>query len=119
MPAAADREQVNVSGDQSDFGYYRAKTEQERIYLGAQVDARVVRATQFHDFVATFCHLAPFDLATALAGIRFQPIAVEDVARALVDQATDTAPTRQRTGGAAPPSRSRCRGGWATSFGRG
>jgi len=71
---------VNV--DQSDFGYYRAKTEQERIYLGAQVDARVVRATQFHDFVATFCHLAPFGVATALAGIRFQPIAVEDVARA-------------------------------------
>jgi uncharacterized protein YbjT (DUF2867 family) len=86
---------VNV--DQGDFGYYRAKTEQERIYLGARVDARVVRATQFHDFVATFCHLAPFGLATALAGIRFQPIAVEDVARALVDQATDTAPTVQHT----------------------
>jgi uncharacterized protein YbjT (DUF2867 family) len=86
---------VNV--DRSDFAYYQAKAEQERIYLGAQVDARLVRATQFHDLVATFCHLVPFGLATALDGIRFQPIAVADVARALVDQATPGESTTERT----------------------
>ena len=86
---------VNV--DQGRFGYYRAKAEQERVYRGAEVDARVVRATQFHDLVASFCHLAPFGLATAFRGIRFQPIAIGDVARVLVDQAIEVAPTTDRT----------------------
>ncbi|TFB49534.1 SDR family oxidoreductase [Cryobacterium tagatosivorans] len=86
---------VNV--DRSSFGYYRAKAEQERLYLGAGLSARVVRATQFHDFVATFCHLAPFGLATAIRRVRFQPIAVEDVAVVLVDQALDPAAAPERT----------------------
>lgn len=85
---------VNV--DQGTLGYYRAKAEQERVYLDSKVDARVVRATQFHELVAAFCHLAPFG-ATAIRGVRFQPIAIGDVARVLVDQAVDAAPLRERT----------------------
>lgn len=86
---------VNV--DRGRLGYYQAKAEQERAYRAAEVDARVVRATQFHDLVASFCHLAPFGLATAFRGVRFQPIAIGDVARVLVDQAIDVAPTTDRT----------------------
>lgn len=86
---------VNVDG--SSFGYYRAKAVQERTYLDSLVDSRVVRATQFHELVAGFCHLAPFGPATALRGIRFQPIAIVDVARVLVDQAVDAAPMAERT----------------------
>ena len=86
---------VNV--DRGGFGYYRAKAEQERVYRSAEVDARVVRATQFHDLVASFCRLAPFGVATAFRGVSFQPIGTGDVARVLVDQAIDAAPTTDRT----------------------
>ncbi|GAA2062191.1 SDR family oxidoreductase [Leifsonia soli] len=77
-----------VGTDRSAYGYYRAKAAQERVYLDSPLDTRVVRATQFHDFVtAIFDRGRPLGAILAPSGVRFQPIAVTDVARVLVDAA--------------------------------
>lgn len=77
-----------VGVDRSAYGYYRAKAAQERAYLDSALDTRVVRATQFHDFVtAIFDRGRPLGALLAPTRTRFQPIAVADVARVLVDAA--------------------------------
>ncbi|MHA7293490.1 SDR family oxidoreductase [Arthrobacter sp. HLT1-21] len=84
-----------VNADHAAFSYYRAKVRQEKIYQNSAVPSVVVRATQFHNFVtAVFDGGGKAGLLPALKGAAFQPIAVEDVAGALVDAAThDPAPT--------------------------
>ncbi len=81
---------VNV--DQGDYGYYRAKAEQERVLAAGGVPTTVVRATQFHEFLELFLgrdgrlgRWARLGLLPVPRGVRFQPIALADVARALVD----------------------------------
>ncbi|MGO4299923.1 SDR family oxidoreductase [Leifsonia sp. RAF41] len=77
-----------VGADRSAYGYYRAKAAQERAYLDSALDTRIVRATQFHDFVtAIFDRGRPLGALLAPTSTRFQPIAVGDVARVLVDAA--------------------------------
>src|SRR6478735_4762261 len=78
---------LSVAGiDGSRYGYYQAKAAQERAYRESPLETRIVRATQFHDFVtAVFERGRPFGALVAPAGTRFQPIAVDDVARALLD----------------------------------
>lgn len=77
-----------VGVDHSAYRYYRAKAAQERIYLESPLDTRIVRATQFHDFVtAIFDRGRPLGALLAPTGTEFQPIAVADVARVLVDVA--------------------------------
>ncbi|MFP3465080.1 SDR family oxidoreductase [Leifsonia sp. SIMBA_070] len=77
-----------VGADQSGYAYYRAKAAQERAYLDSPLDTRIVRATQFHDFVtAIFDRGRPLGAVLAPTGTRFQPIAVSDVACVLVDAA--------------------------------
>ncbi|WP_158863764.1 SDR family oxidoreductase [Leifsonia sp. AG29] len=77
-----------VGADGSGYSYYRAKAAQERIFLDSPLEARIVRATQFHDFVtAVFERGRPFGALIAPSRTRFQPIAVPDVARVLVDAA--------------------------------
>ena len=88
---------VNV--DQGDYGYYRAKAEQERVLAAGKVPTTVVRATQFHEFLELFLgrdgrlgRWARLGLLPVPRGVRFQPIALADVARALVDAAEGTPP---------------------------
>jgi len=77
-----------VGAEGSTYGYYRAKAAQERAYRESPLDTRIVRATQFHDFVtAIFERGRPVGALLAPSGTRFQPIAVADVARVLVDVA--------------------------------
>lgn len=77
-----------VGTDRSAYAYYRAKAAQEQVYLGSPLDTRIVRATQFHDFVTDiFDRGRPLGAILAPSGVRFQPIAVADVARAVVDAA--------------------------------
>jgi uncharacterized protein YbjT (DUF2867 family) len=77
-----------VGVDRSRYPYYRAKAEQERVYRESALETRIVRATQFHDFVtAVFDRGRPVGALLAPTGTRFQPIAVRDVARVLVDVA--------------------------------
>jgi uncharacterized protein YbjT (DUF2867 family) len=72
----------------STLPYYQAKAEQERHYLDSALDVRVVAATQFHDLMNTFFRSARgIGLIPVFSGVRFQPIATTDVARALVDAA--------------------------------
>ncbi|WP_314149784.1 NAD(P)H-binding protein, partial [uncultured Leifsonia sp.] len=80
---------LSIAGiDDSRYPYYRAKLAQERVHLDSALDARIVRATQFHDFVtAIFERGRRFGALTAPSGTRFQPIAVADVARVLVGAA--------------------------------
>ncbi|MHA7156249.1 SDR family oxidoreductase [Arthrobacter sp. TMN-50] len=84
-----------VNADRAAFPYYRAKVRQEKIYQNSAVPSVVVRATQFHNFVtAVFDGAGKVRLLPVLKGAAFQPIAVEDVAGALVDAGThEPAPT--------------------------
>ena len=85
--------------DRADYGYYRAKTEQERILAERGTTTTIVRATQFHEFLEIFLgrdgrlgRWARLGLLPVPRGVRFQPIALVDVARALVDAAEGTPP---------------------------
>ncbi|MFI2105056.1 SDR family oxidoreductase [Isoptericola sp. NPDC019693] len=104
--AAAERAGVgravilSIAGvDRSGYGYYRAHTEQERVYAGGAVPATVVRATQFHEFLDLFfgrdSRLGAWSRLGLLPyprGCRFQTIDLRDVARALVDAAEGADP---------------------------
>ncbi|WP_435738276.1 NAD(P)H-binding protein [Cellulosimicrobium sp. PMB13] len=88
-----------ANADQADYGYYRAKVEQERLLAGAGAATTVVRATQFHEFLELFLghggrlgRWARLGVLPVPRGARFQPIALVDVARALVDAAEGHAP---------------------------
>jgi uncharacterized protein YbjT (DUF2867 family) len=80
---------LSIAGiDGSRYPYYRAKLAQERTYLDSPLEVRIVRATQFHDFVtAIFERGRRFGTVTTPSGTRIQPIDVTDVARAVVDAA--------------------------------
>lgn len=75
---------VNV--DRSAYAYYRAKAAQERVYRESPLNSRILRTTQFHDFVSgIFARGTGFIPAPTKTS--FQPIAIADVARLLVDAA--------------------------------
>lgn len=77
---------VNV--DQSRLGYYRAKAAQEQVYRDSSLQTVIVRATQFHNLVASMVGAtAGFGLFLAVRGVSFQPISVPDAAKALVEAA--------------------------------
>lgn len=83
---------VNV--ERSAFPYYRAKREQELIYQRSTIDTRIVRATQFHQFVPMICApVATVGIIPAFTHTRFQTIDTRDVARALADAAETTDPS--------------------------
>ncbi|GAA4149396.1 SDR family oxidoreductase [Leifsonia shinshuensis] len=80
---------LSIAGiDGSRYPYYRSKLLQEATYLDSPLEVRVVRATQFHDFVTSvFERGRRVGMLTAPSGTRFQPIDVTDVARVLLDAA--------------------------------
>ncbi len=98
---------VNV--DRSGYAYYRAKTAQERTYHDSPIETRIVRTTQFHEFLASiFASGARIGVIPAFTKARFQTIAVRDVARILVDAAEGGGPsnaTRTVGGPRIQPSR--------------
>jgi len=85
--------------DRSEYAYYRAHAEQERVYAAGAVPVTVVRATQFHSFLELYLGRDSrlgawprFGLLPYPRGCRFQPIDLADAARALVDGAEGGAP---------------------------
>jgi uncharacterized protein YbjT (DUF2867 family) len=65
--------------------YYRVKLAQEQVVQAGVVPWSLLRATQFHDFLATMVSgLARLPVLVA-PGIRFQPVDRREVAMALVD----------------------------------
>lgn len=82
-----------VNTDRSRMGYYRTKAAQEKLYLDSGAGFRVLRATQFHEFLemlfrpASRAGLLPVNKKTS-----FQPIDTSDVARELIRSASETDP---------------------------
>jgi uncharacterized protein YbjT (DUF2867 family) len=81
---------VSIVGvDRVPLGYYRDKVRVEEMIADSGVPRTVLRATQFHDLLATlFGVLGRSPVLPVLAGARFQPVDVRDVADRLVELAT-------------------------------
>lgn len=74
-----------VGVDQHPFGYYRDKFLSEQFIAASGVPFTILRATQFHSFVARL-FISQRRLPVTLAPrFRMQPVAVEEVAERLVE----------------------------------
>src|SRR3954447_4304376 len=76
---------LSVVGTQqlSDKGYFKAKEVQEAIIRGSSIPYSIVHATQFFEFLKAIAQLATDGDTVRLPPALFQPIASEDVARAV------------------------------------
>lgn len=75
-----------VGIDRVDTSYYAAKRGQEQLVADGDVPWTVLRATQFHEFVEQILGMTPGPLAL-FPRMRGQPVAVREVASALVAHA--------------------------------
>lgn len=85
---------VSIVGvDRSDYPYYQAKREAERIVESSGVAWTILRATQFHHLVYELLHSWDdgSDRMRVTAGMRFQSVAREEVAARLVELASGAA----------------------------
>ncbi len=74
-----------VGVDVNPYPYYRAKYASEQLIERSGIPYTILRATQFHDFIAMFLHLQrrlPFIVSLDVPD---QPIAVDEVAERLVE----------------------------------
>jgi len=67
----------------SQSGYFRAKIAQEKLITSSAIPYSIVHATQFFEFVKSIADAATDGNAVRLAPVLIQPIAAEDVARAV------------------------------------
>jgi uncharacterized protein YbjT (DUF2867 family) len=74
-----------VGIDDVPYGYYFGKRLQERLLSESQVPWTVLRATQFHEFAGQVLHFAKLGPFSAVPRMLSQPVAVAEVATALVD----------------------------------
>lgn len=73
-----------VGADRIPLGYYRENVRAERVVEDSGLPWTILRATQFHDFLAEmFASAARTGLLPVLAGTSFQPVALADVAARL------------------------------------
>jgi uncharacterized protein YbjT (DUF2867 family) len=93
---------VSIVGcDQVSLGYYRVKTEQEDVVAGGPLPWTIVRATQFHEFVAHMLGAAArYRVVPVPRGV-LQPVAVAEAAHAVADAAV-AGPRRGRVQVAGP-----------------
>jgi uncharacterized protein YbjT (DUF2867 family) len=64
-------------------GYFRAKVAQEKLIRNSPIPYSIVRATQFFEFVKRIADDATDGNTVRIAPVLFQPIAAEDVAKAV------------------------------------
>lgn len=76
-----------VGVDQVPYPYYRAKLASERAIEESSVPFTILRATQFHDFIAMFLDLQRKLPVILAIDVPDQPIAVKEVAARLADLA--------------------------------
>ena len=69
-------------------GYYVTKVAQERALLDGPIPAQILRAAQFHEFVAQLLDSGTQDDVAYVPAMRTQLVAAETVAEALADLAT-------------------------------
>ena len=74
-----------------DSGYMRAKVAQEELIEASSIPHTIVRSTQFYEFVNPIADAATEGDTVRLPAARIQPIAAEDVARAVGRSAIGTA----------------------------
>ncbi len=67
----------------SESGYFRAKIAQEKLIGESSVPHTIVRATQFYEFIKSISDRATVGNTVRLAPVLFQPIAADDVAKAV------------------------------------
>ncbi|UUZ92060.1 RNA polymerase sigma factor SigJ [Paenibacillus sp. P25] len=68
-------------------GYFRIKAEQERIVEAGRVPWTIVRATQFHEFIAAILAQAGRWRVLPMPRVPLQTVSAEEVARAVADAA--------------------------------
>jgi uncharacterized protein YbjT (DUF2867 family) len=66
-----------------DSGYLRAKVAQEKLIRNSPIPYSIVRATQFFEFLTRIADGATDGNTVRIAPVLFQPIAAEDVAKAV------------------------------------
>jgi len=71
-------------------GYFRAKLAQERLIKGSGIPYTIIRATQFFEFLGAIAATGAEDSRVRLPNASFQPIAAEDVAKAVADAAVSS-----------------------------
>lgn len=64
-------------------GYFRAKVAQEKLIAGSSVPYSIVHATQFFEFISRIADAATDGDMVRLAPVLIQPMAADDVARAM------------------------------------
>jgi uncharacterized protein YbjT (DUF2867 family) len=70
-----------------DSGYFRAKLAQERLIKASGIPYTIIRATQFFEFLGAIAASGTDDKRVRLPNASFQPIASDDVAKAVADAA--------------------------------
>lgn len=70
-----------------DSGYFRAKLAQETIIRSSPIPYTLVHATQFFEFLRAIAQFSTVDGKVRLPPVLFQPMAAEDIARAIVETA--------------------------------
>jgi uncharacterized protein YbjT (DUF2867 family) len=84
---------VSIIGtDRFTAGYGAAKLAHERAMLSGPIPARVLRAAQFHEFVAQLVDWGRQGEVSYVPRMRTQLVAARTVAEALAELATDPAP---------------------------
>jgi len=66
-----------------DSGYLRAKLAQEKLIAGSRIPYTIVRSTQFFEFLKRIADDATDGNTVRIAPVLFQPIAADDVAKAV------------------------------------
>ena len=64
-------------------GYLRAKLAQEKLIKSSSIPYSIVRSTQFFEFVKRIADEATVENTVRIPPVRFQPVAAEDVAKAV------------------------------------
>ena len=104
---------VSIIGiDRFSAGYQAAKQVQEKAMLAGPIPARILRAAQFHEFVAELVDWGRQDGVSYVPKMRTQLVAARTVAEALADLATlpDSAPSGTSTAPIPATTSSSCAG---------
>jgi uncharacterized protein YbjT (DUF2867 family) len=94
---------VSIIGcDRFTAGYNAAKVAHERAMLSGPIPVRILRAAQFHEFVALLVEWGRQGEVSYVPKMRTQLVAARTVAEALADLAAELAPTAGSSGAPIP-----------------
>jgi len=82
----ADRVPIESKADKAMFGYYGFKLAAERVIEDSGIPYTILRATQFHELLFTMAsQMGRMPVVPAPSGVRFQPIAADEVAARMTE----------------------------------